>query len=54
MTHWRGRRTAASVVAMAQSKNHIVRRFGMPRLRDAVYGVKYKGLKLSKVKHVQH
>jgi hypothetical protein len=31
----------------------IVRRFGMPRLRDAVYGVKYEGLKLSKVKHVQ-
>jgi integrase len=27
----------------------IVRRFGMPRLRDAVYGVKYEGLKLSKV-----
>ena len=32
----------------------IVRRFGMPRLRDAVYGVNYEGLKLSKVKHVQH
>jgi integrase len=32
----------------------IVRRFGMSRLRDAVYGVKYEGLKLSKVKHVQH
>jgi len=31
----------------------IVRRFGMPRLRDAVYGVEYEGLKLSKVKHVQ-
>jgi hypothetical protein len=25
----------------------IVRRFGMSRLRDAVYGVKYEGLKLS-------
>jgi integrase len=32
----------------------MVRRFGMSRLRDAVYGVKYEGLKLSKVKHVQH
>jgi integrase len=32
----------------------IVRRFGMPRLRDAVYGVKYEGLKLSKVKRMQH
>ena len=31
----------------------IVRRFGMPRLKDAVYAVKYEGLKLSKVKHVQ-
>jgi integrase len=31
----------------------IVRRFGMPRLRDAVHGVKYEGLKLSKVKHLQ-
>ena len=32
----------------------IVRRFGMPRLKDAVYAVKYEGLKLSKLKHVQH
>jgi integrase len=32
----------------------IVRQFGMSRLRDAVYGVKYEGLKLSMVKHVQH
>jgi integrase len=31
----------------------IVRRFGMPRLKDAVYAVRYEGLKLSKVKHVQ-
>jgi len=31
----------------------IVRRFGMPRLRDAVHGVKFEGLKLSKVKHLQ-
>jgi integrase len=31
----------------------IVRRFGMPRLKDAVYAVKYEGLKLSKLKQVR-
>jgi integrase len=40
--------------ALTGQKNSIVRRFGMPRLRDAVYGVKYEGLKLSKLKHAQH